>query len=496
MGSGHFLVEVVEHIARFLVDLGAQGAGPGESDLAYWKRRVAQACVYGVDLNPLAVDLAKLSLWLSTAAKDRPLSFLDHHLRVGNSLVGARLADLGDVGHAGQAAASASATERKRAKRAAKVAEQAQAAGQISMLDDDAFRQSMSQAVDSMWLIEGIAGLTLADVKQQEQLYLGLRETMTRRYGALADLATARRFGLKVDPDLAPRLAEYAAGKSVARFPQFDAVLEQAGELAARHRFFHWELEFPEVFFDKHGYGLGEKAGFDVVVGNPPYVRQETLSPCKQFFADIYPEVYAGTADLFVYFFVQGMRQLQRDGRLSYIASNSWLRANYAAPLRKFLREKTTVETIVDLGDNRVFADAPDVYPAIIVAAETPPADAHVAMVTVFERGQSLSLDDFSRQVAKTAGKVKIDDQPDTGWQLGDSSDRGVYRKLSAATLTLGEVAAGRIYYGIKTSLNEVFVIDNATRKMLAQRTLDKPQPVGTGRSAHQRWARRLSDPG
>jgi hypothetical protein len=96
MGSGHFLVEATEYIARFLVEQVAQPAQEtrDETDLAYWKRRVVQSCIYGVDLNPLAVDLAKLSLWLATAAKDRPLSFLDHHLRCGNSLIGAWLTDL------------------------------------------------------------------------------------------------------------------------------------------------------------------------------------------------------------------------------------------------------------------------------------------------------------------------------------------------------------------------------------------------------------------
>ena len=81
MGSGHFPVEVVECIARFLVELGVQPEEVGEVDMSYWKRRVAQQCIYGVDMNPLAVELAKLSLWLATAAKDRPLSFLDHHLQ-------------------------------------------------------------------------------------------------------------------------------------------------------------------------------------------------------------------------------------------------------------------------------------------------------------------------------------------------------------------------------------------------------------------------------
>ena len=77
MGSGHFLVEVTERLARFLVELGVapeEVEADGEAELAYWKRHVAQSCVYGVDANPLAVDLAKLSLWLATVAKDRSLS--------------------------------------------------------------------------------------------------------------------------------------------------------------------------------------------------------------------------------------------------------------------------------------------------------------------------------------------------------------------------------------------------------------------------------------
>src|SRR5205814_6990522 len=98
MGSGHFPVEATEYIARFLVENIEEPPTDtgGEADLAYWKRRVVQSCIYGVDLNPLAVDLAKLSLWLATVAKNRPLSFLDHHLRCGNALVGTRITDLDD----------------------------------------------------------------------------------------------------------------------------------------------------------------------------------------------------------------------------------------------------------------------------------------------------------------------------------------------------------------------------------------------------------------
>jgi hypothetical protein len=97
MGSGHFLVEATNYLARALTTdehTPSSSSSSSSSDLLYWKRRVVEACIYGVDKNPMAVELAKLSLWLKTAAADKPLSFLDHHLQHGDSLIGAWLADL------------------------------------------------------------------------------------------------------------------------------------------------------------------------------------------------------------------------------------------------------------------------------------------------------------------------------------------------------------------------------------------------------------------
>src|SRR5260370_8916440 len=152
MGSGHFPVEVTEYIARYLVELGVQPEAADETgktskmvasreaDLTYWKRRVAQQCIYGVDLNPLAVELAKLSLWLATAAKDRPLSFLDHHLRTGNALIGSWLSEVAAGQH----------PQAKQAQKRAKQAEEAQKeAGQLALsLLDDEFRQNTSSPLD------------------------------------------------------------------------------------------------------------------------------------------------------------------------------------------------------------------------------------------------------------------------------------------------------------------------------------------------------------
>jgi hypothetical protein len=101
MGSGHFLVDATTHLAEEVASHPTtkplSEKSKDEDEIAYWRRRVVESCIYGVDLNPLAVELAKLSLWLTTIAADQPLDFLDHHLCCGNSLVGAQLKDVGHV---------------------------------------------------------------------------------------------------------------------------------------------------------------------------------------------------------------------------------------------------------------------------------------------------------------------------------------------------------------------------------------------------------------
>ena len=471
MGSGHFPVEATEYIARYLVELGIQPeeragtrkigemANAEETDLIYWKRRVAQQCIYGVDLNPLAVELAKLSLWLITAAKDHPLSFLDHHLRTGNALIGAWLEDVA----AGQHPAANSAK-----KRAKENVEAQKEAGQMTIaLFDEAFRQATQDALVSIAAIEQNPGVTIKDVKAQEAAYAALRQAFIDKYQRLANLGTALYYHLNVGSDEWRPLADYSLGKIEQPLsPQFKTWSEAADTLAERKHFFHWELEFPNIFFDNQGQSLGERAGFDVVISNPPYVRQEKLGPDKPFYQERY-EVYHGMADLFVYFFAQGLRLLRRGGRLAYISSNSWLRANYATPLRHYLRTKTTVETIIDLGDNHVFTDAPDLTPAIQIVHKTLPVDGQTAWAAVFARGEGITS--FRDRLGTKLFTFSTSDQSDTGWQLANDNLRDLFVRLMMIGKPLNETVGGNMYYGVKTGLNEAFMIDQATKDQLVK---------------------------
>ena len=469
MGSGHFLVEATEYVARFLVGLGVSVSPGGpearatqdgaSAELAYWKRRVAQSCVYGVDLNPLAVELAKLSLWLSTVAKDRPLSFLDHHLRAGNSLVGASVAAL-DTGGSGKGA-------KKRGKGDP-------GEGQLSMLSDDAFRRSMSTAVGNMWVIEGSPAETVEEVKEQEELYGRLREELTRRYARLADLSTASRFGLTVDRELFRFVADHASGNAPHALPrQFERWLDEAGEMSSGHRFFHWELEFPEVFFDRYGRPLGEEAGFDAVVGNPPYVRQESLGAVKPYLKAAFPETYHGTADLYVYFYQRGLESLRAGGRMGYIVTNKWLRSGYGEPLRGYFAASGAVETLVDFGHAPVFPDA-DVFPCILILHRPESDDSggeseeREAEVAVFPR-EELHRTPIPDYVRANANRKRHSRFTSASWSLDPAEVDDLMDTIRAAGTPLAEFAGVEPAYGIKTGLNEAFLIDTATKERLVR---------------------------
>src|SRR5207245_5666511 len=127
---------------------------------------------------------------------------------------------------------------------------------------------------------------------------------------------------------------------------------------AAHDRAFDWQAGFPELF---------STGGGDVVIGNPPYVRQELLGPIKPHLQEHF-RAFHGMADLYVYFYELGLRILRPGGRLSYIVTNKWMKAGYGEPLRKFFAEQAWVESVVDFGHaKQIFEDA-DVFPSIIVA--------------------------------------------------------------------------------------------------------------------------------
>ena len=261
MGSGAFLVAACRYLAdayeRALVAEGScSHDGVTAADRAAFRRLVAQRCLYGVDVNPMAVQLARLSLWLCTLTSDRPLTFFDHHLRCGNSLVGASAADVA----------------RQRPGRAAGRAR----ADALPLFEIDLCAR-FATSIELRAPLAAEPDDSLDAVRRKERAMAALD-------GANAPLSAIRRlcdawcaaWFWPSDAAAVPSSAWSAFSSFVARGDgELPAALasewrDVAEAVASKRRFFHWELEFPEMFFTPSGEPLAS-AGFDAVIGNPPW---------------------------------------------------------------------------------------------------------------------------------------------------------------------------------------------------------------------------------
>ena len=281
MGSGHFLVEAVDFICdrilgqrdgflhafpwnpvtkclqdtreAILTEIERQGVTVDASrltDINLLKRHVLKRCVYGVDLNPMAVELAKVSLWLDCFTIGAPLSFLDHHLKCGNSLIGTTVQDV-----------------------------QAEMARMAKGHTGDLFGGPFQGLLASTAVIEQLRRIpdaTLEEAELSHALYAAFEKSQAPYKAALNiwvsdhfGNAKAREYLTLAGSDLVRQLGP--DGPTLA--PEYLQAIAQAAKIGAEKRFFHWDLEFPEAFVD---IALGawkpkREQGFDAVVGNPPY---------------------------------------------------------------------------------------------------------------------------------------------------------------------------------------------------------------------------------
>lgn len=381
MGSGHFLVEAVDYITDVILDflnrfpnnpvnfalektrnsilsaLDDQGVKVDSNkltDVNLLKRHVLKRCIYGVDLNPMAVELAKVSLWLDAFTLGAPLSFLDHHLRCGNSLIGASFKDL------------EKATE-----------------GQLFSID----YQPLLNAIRNVLFVNAMADATTAEVHESVMRYADARKALSG-YKIVFDLLVADHF---LDAKIKPSwLLTHASDLDLDNCEAFLASLHDEAdrklvatveELVEQpdRRFFHWEIEFPEVFFDfadadqrqiqPMQYGA---AGFDAVVGNPPYVfgrdwgKLAIEKSLKQYFRVMYKQVKY-QIDTFILFLLRASDLVRTNGSYSFIVPNVWLNNKYHDSFRAHIISSSSRLHIL-MPDFQVFPEA--VVDVVIVVSK------------------------------------------------------------------------------------------------------------------------------
>ena len=338
MGSGHFLVHTVDFISdkiiTFLADypdnpvvrkidelreailsnIREQEVTIDEAKLTevnLIKRMVMKRCIYGIDLNEMAVELAKLSLWLDSFTLGAPLSFLDHHLKCGNSLIG--VSDITTV---------------------------------IPMSE---IFSEYQKALSFLLQVSELTDATISEAKKSYDLYQQGRnaiEPIRRRF----DVTTAQYFmdmGASIK-----RVQQLAATLDFDNetYPEIVEKCKKALSIAKVKRFLHWRLEFPEVFYTERG--EKENAGFECVIGNPPYGLLSKEGYFKHNYSFVNPNW-----DIYIAFIERGIAVVRRERFVSYIVPVSWETGVMFESLREFLINKMSIKTIINLPFD-VFKDA------------------------------------------------------------------------------------------------------------------------------------------
>jgi Eco57I restriction-modification methylase/TaqI-like C-terminal specificity domain len=375
MGSGAFLVQACRWLSDRLVESWSHVEATGktlsvdgevleaedakeplprdsEARTVIARRLIAERCLYGVDMNPLAVELAKLSIWLVTLAKGRPFGFLDHNLRCGDSLLGIhRLDQLTEL--------SMTPTGK----------------GQQRL-----FGQNIESVVrEAIRVRTELREIPIRDIHDVEAM-ARLNKQVNESLGAPEDIANAivsatilfhkKKKILKETLDGIAIWADRIFSKELAgdQWGTKHPIADVSNTALIDRRPFHWPLAFPEVFSEIH-------SGFDAVIGNPPYINAVAMyegqgsSLMKPYYNHVFSSA-SGSYDIYVLFIERANQVSRANGLSGLLIPNKVLSSEYAEEVRRLLISKAAIVSVLDYSAVRVFAAS--VYPVVVVSKKTP----------------------------------------------------------------------------------------------------------------------------
>ena len=502
VGSGHFLVSVLNVLIRTKYDLGIliDGSGkrikkqdysidiendellvsdedgnpesyiPGNPEsqriqetLFNEKRKIIENCLFGVDLNPNAVNICRLRLWIEllknayyTKESDytelETLPNIDINIKVGNSLL--HRFDLGQ---------DISEILRKNG---------------ISI---SAYRKAVSDYKNAH----------SKDEKRDLEDYLRQIKGNLRTQIGLNDPKLVRKRQLEGELDnlLAPQLFEISkkeqaqrdkqAKELQARIAKIQAEVDEIRDNKIFVGAFEWRIEFPEVLDED-----GRFVGFDCVIGNPPYIQLQKMGADADALQKMNYETYERTGDIYCLFYELGMKLLKPGTLLSFITSNKWMRAGYGEPLRKYFSEKQDVIGLIDFAGYKVF-DSATVDVNILTAVTRTPSGRTNACSINKDEFDITKLSDYVQTHTVLSGFSSSE-----SWSILSDIERSIKAKIEAVGTPLKDWDI-QINYGIKTGFNDAFIIDSAKRDEILsacqseeerQRTAEIIRPILRGR--------------
>ncbi len=473
VGSGHFLVSALNELIAIKHDLGILMDGNGKTLRDYTvvvsndeltvtdddgnlfeyrpkspesqrvqqtlfreKQTLIEGCLFGVDINPNSVKICRLRLWIELLknAYYRPdgqletLPNIDINIKQGNSLI-SRFALDADL----------------------------KTALKKSNWSIEMYRLAVQQYRAARGRDEKQELVRLLEkIKTDFRSEIGLRDPKLLKMNKLGgDLFTLlNQTSLFGETKAEAKTKLQTKEKLEADIRKLAAEVEEIKTNKIYNNAFEWRFEFPEVLDNE-----GQFVGFDVVMGNPPYIRQEEISWMKPHLQQQF-ETYAGTADMYVFFVELGMRMVRSGGQFVYILPNKWMRAGYGKAMREYLKRQRIFE-ILDFGDLPVFDEA-ITYPCILSLGQSAPTTQLQAAQI-----QTLDFDSLAEYSQELKYSVEIAALAPDGWTLSKGNTQALLNKIKAAGTPLGAYVEGQIYYGIKTGYNDAFVIDTDTKNRL-----------------------------
>lgn len=473
VGSGAFLLGAIQEMValrRGILYSQRTYVEPHElyRMVSEWKRRIIENSLYGVDINPEAVEICRLRLWLSMVLdmdeppdpnSDWALPNLDFQILAGDSLVD---------GVAGVAFKESWPTPK-----GLQLDMELQDSLQRLERNIDHRRREFERTHRNPRRLRELRDLIARD--QREIILLHLTDGLKRAEEKLEALRKSKK---------PSKAALNRAQRFIERIRSLlDGVLSTDFTIVQKP--FLWPVAFPDVL--RQG---DPDAGFHIVLANPPYVRMERIdSEDELFFGEAFPEVAASRADILVYFYARALQILRPGGWLSFITSNKFMRAGYGEGIREHLPASLRIHRVIDFGDLPLFEanrKAIAAYPAVLIGSRSDDAARHALRVSDLGGPvrRVLSEDNLKVNTESVRGvledldgllaKAEISDFPQVmlnkdGWILEDPTLVHLFGRLMNQGTPLREFVKDRLYMGVKTGLNDAFVIDQDKRDELVE---------------------------
>jgi len=433
-----------------------------QETLFHEKQSIIEGCLFGVDINPNSVTICRLRLWIELLKNAyyradgnlETLPNIDINIKCGNSLISRFGLDV-DVKQVLQ-------------KQKFSIEQYRNAVQTYRCAESKAQKREMESLIAN--IKAGFSSTLLAGDPKKVKL----RQLQAELYGVENQMLLLEETKAEI------KAREKRVNKLNNEIDKLTAEIEDIESGRLYENALEWRFEFPEVLNDD-----GDFVGFDIVIGNPPYIRQEEIKEQKPHLQANFV-TYSGTADLYVFFVEKGFEILKKKGQFCYIMPNKWMQAGYGKALRNYFLE-TQLQAIIDFGDLQVFEEA-TTYPCILNASKQS-RNANFISASVKTLNYS---NGFVEYIESISNKITSESLSDETWMISSGGDQDLLSRIKNQCVSLAEYVGGEAHYGIKTGLTEAFLIDDDEKTRILERdtkNLELLKPLLRGRTIKKWYA-------